>query len=325
MCAVRPEEWAITILTGLKGGCFISVSEKRFWLSPQLWAEQSFISDAVWRRVSASEQAQLLQLLERVLVRCHFLLMLSMSAKSLLLSVRQSRGRWEPLLAWSPKMIQGGWSCELQGKGCHSFLPLFQPSLFCLALHTVKNRRLSLPTRAEVPKQNLWNSKQGVKFLLFILFKSATLRCAAAAASPLSGFSAAKDSISRRAGHLSESGFKSQPDLSMSCEFPFCWIHPLPLNPLQQRASLIQLVPCNGVLFMAKALRDTTVTHASVKGPMMTGKKVEGRNILSGRSIRRDQNRTERTGCWRSALEPLQWAHIAYRAFCANCLQRPKV
>lgn len=62
--------------------------------------------------------------------------------------------------ALSAKMIQGGWSSALQGRGCHSFLRLFQPWLFCLVLHTGQNRKLSLPTWAEGTNQNLWNSRQ---------------------------------------------------------------------------------------------------------------------------------------------------------------------
>lgn len=41
-------------------------------------------------------------------------------------------------------------------------------------------------------------------------------------------------------------------------------------------------MPCDGVLFMAKASRDTTVIHVNVKGPVVTAEKVEGIFSLQG-------------------------------------------
>jgi len=109
--------------------------------------------------------------------------------------------------------------------------------------------------------QNKTYESQGkeVIFLLSITFKSATLRCAAA--SPLAASSAAKGSISHRAGHLSERGFKSVPFLLGTSSTS---------ERLQQKASLIWLIPCDGVLFVAKASRDITAIHVNAKGPVVT-------------------------------------------------------
>ena len=41
-------------------------------------------------------------------------------------------------------------------------------------------------------------------------------------------------------------------------------------------------MPCDGVLFMAKASRDTAVIHVNAKGPVVTAKKVGGIFSLQG-------------------------------------------
>lgn len=92
-------------------------------------------------------------------------------------------------------------------------------------------------------------------------------------------------------------------------------------------------MPCDGVLFMAKASRDTTVIHVNVKGPVVTAEKVEGIFSLQGisegvetvqKGLEAKREETDEVSHSESA-GALWWAQIAYRAFCANCLQRPKV
>lgn len=198
-----------------------------------------------------------------------------MSVKWLLLLVRQSRVRWEPFCTSQHCLPR--WSGEAgvvhyKGGLVTPFSYIFSLGSSISPSKQCKKENDPCPhgQKAHTHTQICETLGKEVKFLLFITFKSAALR--GDAASLLLPFSATKDSISFRAGHVSEGGFKSQTHLSMSngsLLLPSLLLPPLwgymPAKPLQQRASLTRHMPCDGMFFTAKSLRDTVVIHINAK------------------------------------------------------------
>lgn len=127
--------------------------------------------------------------------------MLSMSMKWLSLSVRQNRGRREPLLTsqhWQPRWSREGGILRCKGGVVTPFSSSFSHG--SSVWPSIQGKTENYPYPHGQKAQNKIYETQGkkMKFLLFIAYESAILRCAAA--SPLPASSAAKGSILCRAG-----------------------------------------------------------------------------------------------------------------------------
>lgn len=146
----------------------------------------------MWRLVSASEQTQLLQLLEHVPDNCSFLLMLPMSMQ-----------QWLSLLVKQEEEIPCSHPSTVSQGDPGRVVSCFAREVFTLSSQifshsssvwpTIQYKTENFPYTCGQRTQNKIYQMQGkeVKFLFFITFIPVTLRCAAAFLSPLPAFSAA--------------------------------------------------------------------------------------------------------------------------------------